>query len=41
MSGVLIRISTPLLEDHMQEYDGWEEYTKEVPMIFPWAKPKQ
>lgn len=41
MSGVLIRISTPLLEDHMQEYDGWDEYTKEVPMIFPWAKPKQ
>lgn len=38
MSGVLIRISTPLLEDHMQEYDGWNEYTKEVPMIFPWAK---
>lgn len=38
MSGVLIRISTPLLEDHMQEYDGWKEYAKEVPMIFPWAK---
>lgn len=41
MAGVLIRISTPLLEDHMEKYDGWDEYTKEVPKIFPWAKAKK
>ncbi len=38
MSGVLLKISTPLLEDNMKKYDGWEDYTKRVPMIFPWAK---
>lgn len=41
MSGVLIRVSTPLLEEHMQEYEGWDDYTKEVPMIFPWSKPNR
>lgn len=39
MSGVLMRVSTPLLEDHMEEYEGWDEYTQKVPKIFPWAKP--
>lgn len=38
MSAVLIKISTPLLEKHMSKYDGWDTYTKETPMIFPWAK---
>lgn len=38
MSAVLIKISTPLLEKHMSKYDGWEAYTKETPMIFPWKK---
>jgi steroid 5-alpha reductase family enzyme len=38
MSAVLIKISTPLLEKHMAKYDGWEAYTKKVPMIFPWSK---
>lgn len=38
MSGVLLKISTPLLEDNMKKYNGWEDYTKRVPMIFPWAK---
>lgn len=38
MSIVLIKISTPLLEKNMSKYDGWESYTKKVPMIFPWAK---
>jgi len=38
MSTVLIKISTPMLEKNMEKYDGWEEYKKRVPMIFPWAK---
>ncbi|MCA9766375.1 MAG: DUF1295 domain-containing protein [Carnobacterium sp.] len=38
MSTVLIKISTPLLEKNMEKYDSWEEYTKKVPMLFPWAK---
>jgi steroid 5-alpha reductase family enzyme len=38
MSLVLIKISTPLLEKHMKKYEGWETYTKKVPMIFPWGK---
>ena len=38
MSLVLIKISTPLLENHMSKYDGWDTYIKETPMIFPWAK---
>lgn len=38
MSTVLIKISTPLLEKNMAKYDGWEDYTKRVPMIFPWTK---
>lgn len=38
MSTVLIKISTPLLEKNMEKYDGWEDYKKRVPMIFPWAK---
>ncbi len=38
MSLVLIKISTPLLEKHMKEYEGWDEYAKKVPMIFPWGK---
>lgn len=38
MSNVLIKVSTPLLEKNMKKYDGWEEYTKRVPMLFPWAK---
>lgn len=38
MSLVLIKISTPLLEKHMQKYEGWETYTNQVPMIFPWGK---
>ncbi len=38
MSNVLIKVSTPLLEKNMVKYDGWEEYTKRVPMLFPWAK---
>lgn len=40
MSWVLLRVSTPLLEENMKKYDGWEEYTKRVPKIFPWAKAK-
>ena len=38
MSNVLIKVSTPLLEKNMEKYDGWKEYTKRVPMLFPWAK---
>ncbi|WP_414839286.1 DUF1295 domain-containing protein [Carnobacterium sp. TMP28] len=38
MSTVLIKVSTPLLEKNMEKYDSWEEYTKKVPMLFPWAK---
>lgn len=38
MSVVLIKISTPLLEKNMEKYAGWEEYTKKVPMLFPWIK---
>ncbi|MFO8069192.1 MAG: DUF1295 domain-containing protein [Alkalibacterium sp.] len=38
MSTVLIKISTPLLEKNMEKYDEWEDYTKRVPMIFPWSK---
>lgn len=38
MSNVLIRVSTPLLEKNMEKYEGWEEYTKRVPMLFPWGK---
>lgn len=35
MSVVLIKISTPLLEKNMEKYEGWNEYTQRVPMIFP------
>lgn len=38
MSNVLIKVSTPLLEKNMEKYEGWEEYTKRVPKLFPWAK---
>jgi len=38
MSVVLIKISTPLLEKNMTKYVGWEDYTKKVPMLFPWSK---
>lgn len=38
MSLVLIKISTPLLEKHMQKYDGWTEYAKNTPKIFPFIK---
>ena len=38
MSTVLIKISTPLLEKNMEKYEGWTEYTKRVPMIFPKLK---
>lgn len=38
MSLVLIKISTPLLEKNMTKYDGWEDYTKKVPMLFPRPK---
>lgn len=38
MTTVLIKISTPLLEKNMEKYASWEEYTKRVPMIFPWGK---
>ncbi|MCC9274541.1 MAG: DUF1295 domain-containing protein [Enterococcus aquimarinus] len=38
MTTVLIKVSTPLLEKNMEKYASWEEYTKRVPMIFPWAK---
>jgi steroid 5-alpha reductase family enzyme len=39
MTTVFTKISTPLLEKHMEKYDGWEAYTKKVPMIFPFLKP--
>lgn len=38
MTTVLIKVSTPLLEKNMEKYASWEEYTKRVPMLFPWAK---
>jgi steroid 5-alpha reductase family enzyme len=38
MSLVLIKISTPMLEKHMSTYDGWDEYSKHTPIIFPWGK---
>ncbi|MCR8969388.1 DUF1295 domain-containing protein [Facklamia sp. 7083-14-GEN3] len=38
MSTVLIKVSTPLLEKNMEKYEGWNEYTQRVPMLFPWAK---
>lgn len=38
MSTVLLKVSTPLLEKNMEKYAAWEEYTKRVPMIFPWGK---
>lgn len=40
MSAVLIKISTPLLEQNMEKYAGWAEYAQRVPMIFPFTKPK-
>lgn len=40
MSAVLIKISTPLLEKNMEKYEGWAEYAKRVPMIFPFTKAK-
>ncbi len=39
MTFVLLKVSTPLLEANMKKYEGWEDYTKRVPIIFPWAKP--
>lgn len=41
MSIVLIKVSTPMLEKHMSKYDGWDEYTKNVPMIFPWGRTRK
>lgn len=41
MAAVLIKVSTPLLENHMSTYDGWEAYTKATPMIFPWGKKRK
>ena len=38
MGTVLIKISTPMLEKHMSKYDGWNEYIKQTPMIFPFGK---
>lgn len=38
MTTVLIKVSTPLLEKHMAKYPGWADYTKRVPMIFPFIK---
>ncbi|HKL47937.1 MAG TPA: DUF1295 domain-containing protein [Candidatus Izemoplasmatales bacterium] len=38
MSAVLVKISTPLLEENMMKYDGWDGYAKKTPMIFPWKK---
>jgi steroid 5-alpha reductase family enzyme len=38
MTTVFVKISTPLLEKNMAKYDGWEEYTKQTPMLFPWGK---
>lgn len=38
MSMVLIKISTPLLEKNMMKYDGWDDYSKNTPMIFPFTK---
>lgn len=38
MSVVLIKISTPLLEKHMSTYQGWDDYAKKVPVIFPFLK---
>lgn len=38
MSTVLIKISTPLLEENMKKYDGWDQYAKKTPMIFPFTK---
>ncbi len=38
MSTVLIKISTPMLEKHMQKYDGWDDYKASTPMIFPFTK---
>lgn len=38
MSLVLLKISTPLLEKNMEKYDGWDEYKKQTPEIFPWGK---
>jgi len=38
MSTVLIKISTPLLERNMKKYEGWDEYAKKTPMLFPWGK---
>lgn len=38
MTTVLIKLSTPLLEKNMEKYEAWEEYTKKVPMIFPFGK---
>jgi len=37
MSTVLIKVSTPLLEKHMEKYEGWDDYKKRAPMIFPWG----
>jgi len=38
MSLVMIKVSTPILEKHMAKYDGWDDYKKQTPMIFPWGK---
>ncbi|MFW5893190.1 MAG: DUF1295 domain-containing protein [Bacillota bacterium] len=38
MTTVLLKVSTPLLEKHMEKYDGWKDYVNRTPMVFPWGK---
>ncbi|WP_025729409.1 DUF1295 domain-containing protein [Atopobacter phocae] len=40
MTVVLTKVSIPLLEDHMAEYNEWETYKQRVPMLIPikWRK---
>ncbi len=41
MTLVLVKISTPLLERHMEKYESWDAYTQQTPMLFPGTKPKK
>jgi len=38
ISLVLVKVSTPLLEQHMKKYEGWDDYVVKTPMLVPFTK---
>jgi steroid 5-alpha reductase family enzyme len=38
ISLVLVKVSTPLLEQHMKKYEGWDDYVAKTPMLVPFTK---